>query len=213
VLTGAGPGFCAGADIDDVGGVAESGDGQSVLARPKPRSYPLRFRKPLIAAINGAAAGLGLVQALYCDVRFCAPAAKLTTSFARRGLIAEYGIAWLLPRIVGAGRALDLLMSGRVVLGDEALGLGLVDRLHAPQELLDAAIAYGQELAEHCSPTSMAIIKDQVRRALDVSFTDAEAESDRLLVASLRGTDVAEGVASYVERRAPSFAPLPPRAA
>ena len=163
VLTGAGRGFCAGADMDILSGEEESNLG----SRPRPRNFPMTLRKPLIAAINGAAAGLGLVEALYCDYRFCAPAAKLTTAFVRRGLIAEYGSAWLLPRLVGTSRALDLLLSGRVIRGEEAAAIGLVDQLADPDTLLDTAVAYATDLATNCSPTSMAIIKQQVMESLD----------------------------------------------
>lgn len=211
VVTGAGRAFCAGADIDDLRDVAASGSARGVLDRRWPRSYPLGFRKPLIAAINGAAAGLGLVEALYCDVRFCTPEAKLTTAFARRGLIAEYGLSWILPRLVGAGRALDLLMSGRVVRGEEAARMGLVDRLVSREEVVDAAVAYARDLCENCSPRSMAIIKHQVHRHAESSFADAIAESNRLMLESLERPDVVEGVASFVERRPPAFAPLAPR--
>lgn len=208
VITGAGRGFCAGADMADVSEVAEHGDGSEVLARPHPRSYPLQMRKPLIAAINGPAAGLGLVEALYCDTRFCAEGAKLTTSFARRGLIAEYGISWLLPRLIGVGRALDLLLSARVVLADEALRIGLVDQVVPADAVLEAAISYATELATFCAPTSMAIIKRQVYDDLGGSFAEAVQRADQLLLESLAGADVSEGVASYVERRPPAFAPL-----
>jgi enoyl-CoA hydratase/carnithine racemase len=135
VLTGAGRGFCAGADMDILSGSEDS----AIEARSRPRNLPMTLRKPLIGAINGAAAGLGLVEALYCDYRFCVPGAKLTTAFVRRGLIAEYGSAWLLPRLVGTSRALDLLMSGRVVLGPEAQAIGLVDQLVEPEALVDEA--------------------------------------------------------------------------
>lgn len=209
VVTGAGRGFCAGADMDDLGAASESG-GPRARHATRPRSYPLTVRKPLIAAINGAAAGLGLVEALFCDVRFATPTAKLTTAFARRGLVAEYGMAWLMPRIVGYSRALDLLMSGRIVLGEEAARMGLVDRVVEPVSLLDEALAYAQDLAESCSPTSMAVIKDQVRRAMVVDFDEANAEAERLTAESFARADVREGVDSYVEKRAPSFDPLPP---
>lgn len=212
VVTGAGRGFCAGADMDDVGDAAASGDGEAVLERPHPRSYPLSFRKPLIAAINGAAAGLGLVEALYCDVRFCAPEAKITTAFSRRGLIAEYGISWILPRLVGTGRALDLLMSARVITGEEGAAIGLVDQLAPRDQVVEAALAYALDLAQNCSPTSMAIIKQQVHRDRESDLAAAIAAADRLLVDSLAAGDVEEGVASFVERRPPAFAPLPPRA-
>jgi enoyl-CoA hydratase/carnithine racemase len=208
VVTGAGRGFCAGADMQDleeVGSTGEAGNGD----RP-PRSFPYTIRKPLIAAINGAAAGLGLVEALYCDIRFATPAAKLTTAFARRGLIAEYGISWLLPRLVGASRALDLLISGRVVLGDEAERIGLVDRLAPAERLLEEAVAYALDLARNCSPTSMSEIKWQVRRHLSTSFEEAVADSDRLMLESFKRADLAEGVRSYRERRSPVFPALIP---
>lgn len=211
VVTGAGRGFCAGADMDILSG-AEEGD-ETLIEHRRPRSFPLTLRKPLIAAINGAVAGLGLVEALYCDVRFCVPEAKVTTAFVRRGLVAEYGVAWLLPRLVGTSRALDLLISGRVLRGAEAKGIGLVDELAEPAELLDAAVAYAAELAASCSPASIAVIKAQVHRALDQSFEEAFADSQRLVMESFGRPDVREGVASYLERRAPEFPPLAPPAA
>lgn len=208
VLTGAGRGFCAGADMEGLKRIDRAA-GRAV--RPRSRSYPRSIDKPLIAAINGAAAGLGLIEALYCDVRFCTPHAKLTTAFTKRGLIAEYGLSWILPRLIGQSRALDLLLSSRVVLGEEALALGLVDYLAEADDVLDAAVAYATDLATTCSPTSMAVIKRQVLRHQDLSFEDAVAESDQLMLDSFDYEDVPEGVASYLERRAPSFAPLPPR--
>ncbi len=211
VVTGEGRAFCAGADLDEMRERTADPDVDlsSVLDRPRPRTRPLDFRKPLIAAINGAAAGVGLVQALYCDIRFSKPTAKLTTAFARRGLIAEYGMAWMLPRLVGPSRALDLLFSARVVTAQEAAAWGLIDEL--AEDPLEAAVTYAQELATYCSPTSMAIIKGQVRRDSDRDFAEAVAESDRLMRESLMGADVGEGVRSYLEKRPPAFAPLPPR--
>lgn len=210
VVTGAGRGFCAGADMDDLGAASESG-GLRERHATRPRTFPLTVRKPLIAAINGAAAGLGLVEALFCDVRFATPTAKLTTAFARRGLIAEYGMAWLMPRIVGFSRAMDLLMSGRIVLGEEAAQMGLVDRVVDPESLLEETLAYAQDLAESCSPTSMAVIKDQVHGAMILDFDEANAEAERLMAESFGRADVREGVDSYVEKRGPAFDPLPPR--
>lgn len=208
VVTGAGRGFCAGADMSDLEEASTTGD-----LRPRtpsrPRTFPLTVRKPLIAAINGAAAGLGLVEALYCDIRFAAPAAKLITAFARRGLIAEYGISWLLPRLIGPSRALDLLLSGRVVEGHEARDLGLVDFVAEP--VLDAAVEYATELAAHCSPASMRVIKEQVHQDLDRTFEAAVAVADRLMFDSFRHPDAAEGVKSHLEGRPPAFRPLDPR--
>jgi enoyl-CoA hydratase/carnithine racemase len=212
VVTGAGRAFCAGADLDDLAAAGATGEAANgaPTGRP-PRSFPSAIRKPLIAAINGAAAGLGLVEALYCDVRFATPTAKLTTAFARRGLIAEYGISWLLPRLVGVSRALDLLISGRVVLGDEAERMGLVDRVVPAGRLVDEAVAYALDLAGNCSPTSMAVIKSQVQRHLAGTLAEAVADSDRLMLESFGWPDLAEGVASYRERRAPAFPPLTAR--
>jgi enoyl-CoA hydratase/carnithine racemase len=206
VVTGAGRGFSVGADFDDLKAVGPSD--MSALERARPISHPLTMRKPLVAAINGPAAGVGLVQALYCDVRVSTPEVKLTTAFARRGLIAEYGIAWLLPELIGRGAALDLLLSGRVFLGAEAHSLGLVNRLVAGDEVLRVAIEYASDLAENCSPTSMSVIKRQVHSAMNTTFAAAFDEADAEMRASFLRPDVKEGVASYLERRPPLFAAL-----
>lgn len=208
VVTGAGRGFCSGADMANLSRI----EGAPERARRiRPRSFPLQIDKPLIAAINGAAAGLGLVQALYCDVRFCVPEAKLTTAFARRGLIAEYGLSHLLSALVGPGRAMDLLLTGRIVRGAEAVTIGLVEQLAEPDQIVDIAVAYAQELADLCSPRSMAIIKGQLRDEQRDAFERSLARADRLMLASFDGEDVREGVASHLERRKPQFAPLPAR--
>jgi enoyl-CoA hydratase/carnithine racemase len=213
VVTGAGRGFCAGADMEDLARGAETTDAAeaALVNRSRSRYFPMTVRKPTIAAINGAAAGLGLVEALYCDVRFATPDAKLTTAFVRRGLVAEYGISWLLARVVGYSAALDLLLSGRVVLGEEALALRLVDRLSDADRLVEDAIAYAEELATSCSPWSMATIKGQVQQDLDRTFTESVDAADELMLESFRHPDVAEGVSSYVERRPPAFPGLKPR--
>jgi enoyl-CoA hydratase/carnithine racemase len=164
--------------------------------------------KPVVAAINGACAGLGLVHACACDIRFAAAGAKFTTAFSRRGLVAEHGLSWTLPRIVGPGRALDLLMSGRVVLAEEALEMGLVQRVLPPDELLDATVAYADELATLSAPSSMKAIKHQVWSHLSMSVEEALADSNELMVASLREPDFKEGVASFLEKRPPAFRPV-----
>ncbi|MFB7090339.1 enoyl-CoA hydratase-related protein [Streptomyces sp. NPDC056296] len=210
VVTGAGRGFCAGADMTDLQRVDELDD-SGLPARPRPREFPLTIRKPMVAAVNGAAAGLGLVEALFCDIRFSTSDAKFTTAFARRGLIAEYGAAWILPRLVGPSRALDLLLSARVVRGDEALAIGLVDRVVPAQNLVDAAVAYAQELAELSSPWAMSVIKQQVHSSLDTDFATAVARADDLMQESLLGPDVVEGVTSYLEGRKPRLPGLAAR--
>lgn len=208
VVTGSGRAFCAGADFQDleqlVDGVPAGIEG------PRPRSRPYYLRKPLIAALNGATAGLGLVEALYCDVRFCVSDAKITTAFVRRGLIAEYGIGWLLPRLIGAGPSRDLLLSGRVISGREAGEIGLVDRIVDAEGLLGAALEYAEDLATNCSPSSMAVIKEQLRQGLQGTFEASFGESETLLRESLERADLAEGLHSFTENRPPRFAPLAP---
>ncbi len=208
VLTGTGRGFCAGADMDDLGRLAAQTGRYEDGSRPK--TFPLTVRKPLIGAINGACAGLGFVQALYCDVRFVSSEAKLTTAFARRGLVAEHGISWLLPRLVGPARALDLLLSARVIRGDEAVALGLAARAVEPDQVLETAQAYAADLAAHCSPRSMAAMKRQVLRHMETDLPTALRESDGLMTASFAWPDLQEGVASFLERRLPAFPPLDP---
>jgi len=207
VVTGAGRGFCAGADME----LLQSIGGGSAVVGEQATLYPshmLQIPKPIIAAVNGPAAGLGFVIAVMCDLRFAAAGAKLTTAFVRRGLIAEYASAWLLPRLVGPARALDLLLSGRVVLAEEAKEIGLVHRVCAPESVLEEARAYARDLAVNCSPRSMAVIKSQVYLDLDADLPHALERALREMEASLQADDFKEGVASYVEQRSPRFPPL-----
>jgi enoyl-CoA hydratase/carnithine racemase len=205
VVTGAGRGFCAGADMEALQAIGGGGEPRH---SGKPQTFPLTIRKPILAAINGACAGIGLVQALMCDLRFAAAGAKFTTAFVRRGLIAEHGSSWLLPRLVGHANALDLLVSGRVVLAEEALSMGLVNRVIAPESLLETSLSYARDLATHCSPTAMAVIKRQVYGHYQTDLATAMQESNEFMRASLREPDFREGVASFVERRDPRFASL-----
>jgi enoyl-CoA hydratase/carnithine racemase len=211
VVTGAGRGFCAGADMKELQALGEGNLDPSAVAAAgerRPQTFPLTIPKPIVAAINGACAGIGLVQALMCDIRFAAAGAKLTTAFARRGLVAEHGISWMLPRLVGPANALDLLLSGRVVFAEEALGLGLVNRVIAPEKLLEETLEYAAELASKCSPTSMATMKRQVYSDLERGLAESLAAADVLMLQSFTAADFVEGVTSFVERRDPRFAPL-----
>jgi enoyl-CoA hydratase/carnithine racemase len=214
ILTGAGRGFCAGADMS---GLAARASGQGVM-QPKHDapteglaanfaqrlSYMLALKKPIVAAINGPAAGIGFVITLYCDLRFMADNAKLTTSFARRGLIAEHGLGWMLPRLIGPMHALDLLLSARMVEAKEVAAMGLAHVLPA-DGFLAAVQARAGEIANLSSPRSVAIMKRQVYEAMFQSLAEATAIADREL-AACRGTeDFREGVASFVEKRKPNF--------
>ena len=207
VVTGAGRAFCAGLDMASLAGPRERSPQEREHPR-RNRAAALEVRKPLIAAINGPAAGLGLVQALFCDIRFAATDAKLTTSFARLGLPAEEGLSWLVPRLVGFSRALDLLLSARVVLGEEAETIGLVDRALPQEDVLPAAIEYAQTLARHCSPTAMATIKSQVRADASATFDDARDRAFSLMLDAFKQPDQREGATAFTERRPPRFAPL-----
>ena len=206
VLTGAGRSFCPGMDSQRLDNIA--GAPMDLAGRTSP-AFTYAFRKPLIAAINGACAGLGLVQALMCDVRFAASSAKFATAFSRRGLPGEYGLTWLLPRMIGLGHAMDLLISGRAVDADEARALGLIGRVTEPGGVVAAATAYARDVAANCSPASMAMIKHQVLTDLDATYEQAMRQAYRAMGALATGPDFREGIDSYLRKRAPQFPPLP----
>lgn len=206
VVTGAGRGFCAGADFDYLRGVEQGGE--AAEPDPRPQSLPRTLRKPVIAAVNGPCAGLGFVIAMMCDIRFAARGAKLTTAFARRGLIAEHGLSWVLSRVSGTATALDLLLSGRTLQAEEALELGVVDRLTEAGQAAAEATAYASELARFSSPASMAAIKRQVYDDLEQGIEASAADAVRYMEESFTRPDFGEGVNSFVERRPPDFPPL-----
>ncbi|MGE2712731.1 enoyl-CoA hydratase [Mycolicibacterium litorale] len=210
VLTGNGRGFCAGAHLGSMPTVGNTlGNGQapdvSQIVGERHPHFLTTLRKPVIAAINGACVGIGLTHALMCDVRFAADGAKFATAFARRGLIAEYGISWILPRLVGFGAAMDLLLSGRTFYADEAARLGLVNEVVAPDQLMTRAMEYAQDIAAHCSPTSLAIIKAQTYGDAERDVVDASARAEKLMGESLLRPDVVEGIVSFLEKRPPHF--------
>jgi enoyl-CoA hydratase/carnithine racemase len=222
VLTGAGRGFCAGADMQDLGRVAGAtsaadlerifeGRGaapQRADARPdfrKTYSYFPAVGKPVIAAVNGSAVGLGLVIALYCDLRFASDQARFGTAFSRRGLIAEHGISWMLPRLVGLSNALDLLLSARIIDAAEALRMGLVNRVLPHAELMTGVRAYATELAAKVSPRSLRVVKKQVYEALFQTLGEAIDVANTEMMKSFGSADFREGVAHFMEKRPPAF--------
>lgn len=208
VITGAGRGFCPGADMDALNQIRANPAGGAGPATGGGRfSDLLNFPKPIIAAINGAAAGVGLVMALFCDLRFAAAGVKMTTAFSRRGLIAEYGSSWVLPKLIGLPRALDLLLSGRVVTAEEALGMGLVNDVVPGDELMVHVMAYAGDLAENGCPTSWAIMKKQVYGDWEVDADTSTTTAIHLMNESVRRQDFQEGVQSYLDKRSPQFAP------
>lgn len=215
VVTGAGRGFSAGADMQllsrrngpDVEGAevyGQEGDFEGRL------TFPMSIPKPVIAAVNGPVVGMSLAFALACDIRVLSPEAMFVTAFSQRGLIAEWGISWLLPRQVGPSAALDLLWTSRRVGAEEAMRLGLGNYLVEADDLLPFCRRYVEDLAAKCSPTSLAIIKrqvyEQLHTAIHSGLGDAEREAQRLTVESFRRPDFKEGVKSFLEKRPPSFA-------
>jgi enoyl-CoA hydratase/carnithine racemase len=222
ILTGAGRGFCAGADMGLLSNIAGAGSAGGESARPAPRgaappegSTRLDFQgpfayfpsipKPVIAAINGAAAGLGLVIALYCDLRLAGDAAVFTTAFSRRGLIAEHGVSFMLPKLIGLHNALDLLLSARKIDAPEALRMGLVSQVLPQAELMEGARAYARELADLVSPRSMAVMKRQIWEAQFQTLAEATDVAAEEMRRSFATADFKEGVAHFLEKRPPSF--------
>ncbi len=235
VLTGAGRGFCSGADMATLENAVDQGlsaltgtetaqqgvtaltgtkteaeredkDTSNVRADFRKRySYFPAIPKPIIAAINGPAAGLGLILTLYCDLRFASEKARFSTAFSRRGLIAEHGISWMLPRIVGLSNALDLLFSARMVDAQEALRIGLVDRVFPEEGLMEGVLAYATELATSVSPRSLRVIKRQLYNAQFQTLAEATDVADEEMVLSIQSEDFKEGVTHFMEKRAPAF--------
>lgn len=220
VLTGAGRGFCAGADMAGLQSIqasagSEYNDKTPDLTPKNPsaleKTFPGRFGhmfacpKPIIAAINGPCAGIGLILTLFADLRYAAAEAKFTTAFAQRGLVAEHGIAWQLPRLVGEANALDLLFTARKFDGAEAERLGLVNRALPGDELMAFVGEVASHLATQVSPRSVAIMKRQIRESYFQTYAASLETADAEMEKSFATHDFKEGVASFVERRAPAF--------
>lgn len=203
IVTGAGRGFCAGADMDDLNALTREQPAGGPTQRPQ--TFPLTIPKPIIAAVNGPCAGLGLVQAMMCDVRFAAEGATFTTAFAKLGLIAEHGLSWLLAKHIGLGNALDLLISSRAVPAGEAHRIGLVHRVCPAERLLAEAMEYAQNLATYVSPGSIATIKGQLYEHYGLTLADALERSNELMLRTFAGPDFVEGLAAFRQRRAPAF--------
>jgi enoyl-CoA hydratase/carnithine racemase len=230
VLTGAGRGFCAGADMSVLSDAAAAGGGgtgnprnseadldkhfsavidlNSEFAGAERFGYFVKTKKPIIAAINGPVAGIGLVMVLYADIRFASEDAVFTTSFAQRGLIAEHGMSWLLPKLIGQANAMDLLFSARKIRADEAHHMGLLNKVYGRDSFMADVMAYAHYLTQHVSPRSMAIMKAQVWKANFQDFNQALDIADAEMKKSLAHPEFKEGVSHFLEKRAPRFADL-----
>ncbi|MFN7922862.1 MAG: enoyl-CoA hydratase [Bryobacteraceae bacterium] len=217
VVTGAGRGFCAGADLSLLNSAAQAGAPVAghqkrevdwpELTEDQRRRYAwmLAVNKPIIAAINGPAVGLGFIIALYCDIRIASATAKFNTIFARRGLIAEYGMAWLLPRIVGLTRALELTLTARMLDAEEALRIGLVNQVLPEADFAAAVQAYAAELAATVSPRSTMVMKRQIYAGLSSTLGQSLELAFTEMKESLQSEDFKEGVAHFLEKRPPRF--------
>lgn len=212
IVTGAGAAFCTGGDGEVLSGVANQGgagaDDRATPGQLSDHLIALRIGKPVIGAINGACFGIGMQQALCCDIRIGSDDAKFSTAFARRGVIGEMGISWLLPRLVGTGHALDLLLSARLVRAPEAERMGLLNRVVPAADLMAEARAYALDMVGKCAPSSMRTIKAQVWGDLGRGLQDAYDRAGTQMDAAFASADFKEGVASWQEGRAPKFPPV-----
>ncbi len=226
VLTGAGERFCVGGDSQALRSHAEKGQydnglgealdtgSSQAIAQPgygvderfnAPFASHFGLSKPLIAAINGAAAGIGLALACFTDLRFASTGAKLTTAHGKLGLPAEYGLSWILPRLVGVTRAMDILLSSRVVLAEEALSIGLINQIHPPEELLGATLEYAEQLAGSVSAGSLLATRRQVYLDLHGDVGQSVTNSVRLLEETMGGTEYKQGVRALLNKEPPNF--------
>ena len=218
IVTGRGKGFCVGGDSKALSGHVDRGGydpGISAdIAKPgygtdehfdASFAYHFGLDKPVIAAINGPAAGVGLALACFADLRFAVPGVKFTTAHGKLNLPAEYGLSWMLPKIVGLGRANDLLLTSRVFTSDEALSLGFVNQIFEPAELLDRTLEYAHQLIASVSPNSLRQTRWQIYRDLHRDVASAVIESERLIEDMAKEEDFKEGVAALVQKRPPDW--------
>ena len=217
VLTGAGRGFCAGADMDGLAATSKGQSNEGMEAEKRDYasnnakgfdggfSYFPTLPKPVIAAINGPAAGVGFIMALYCDIRFAKKSTVFTSAFSKRGLVAEWGVGWILPRLVGLARANDILFSARRIDGLEAERLGLVNKTFSDETFDEEVMSYAKDLAKSVSPRSVRIMKEQIYNAQGETIKENLDSSMKAMLESFDSDDFKEGVAHYIEKREPKF--------
>ena len=221
IVTGRGRGFCVGGDSEALQGHVEKGRYDSGIKSQLEMpgygvsadfeaffAYHYGLSKPVVAAINGPAAGVGLALACFADIRFSVPRVKLTTAHGKLNLPAEYGLSWLLPRLVGLGRANDLLLTSRVFSSEEAMSMGLVNQLFDAEDLVNETKAYLHQMIQSVSPNSIKQTRWQIYKDLHRGVADAVDESERLLEKMMQEKDFQEGVEAFVEKREPRWPSL-----
>lgn len=218
ILTGAGKGFCAGADMTLLSAISQESQPQAGRflvdneiasdARPdfrKKHAWLMSIPKPVIAAINGPSVGLGFILPLYCDFRFASEKAKFSVIFSKRGLVAEYGLAWILPRLVGVPNAIELMFTSKMVDAAEALRMGLVTRVMPEENFLANVQEFAKELATSVSPRSLKVMKRQIYTGLMQGLGEAYDDAVQEMRGSFGTEDFREGVAHFLEKRAAAF--------
>jgi enoyl-CoA hydratase/carnithine racemase len=217
IVTGAGRAYCAGADMSGLSRLAQGTERVAGLGHPAPGtdnlnpnyrgrfSWMLAIEKPIIAAINGPAVGMGFANSLYCDIRIASERARMGLIFVRRGLAIEFGSSWMLPRIIGIANAIDLAVTGRLVDAQEALRMGLVSKVVTHDELMPAARAFASEIATQCSPLGVAHAKRHVYNHLFTDLATALKDEDDSVEVMSKSDDFKEGIQAFMEKRSPKF--------
>ncbi len=218
IVTGAGRGFCAGADMDGLAATSQ-GESQDSQVEAEEREYAANevkgfdggfsyfptVPKPIIAAINGPTAGVGFIMALYADIRFAKEGAIFSSAFSKRGLIAEWGVGWILPRLVGIARANDILFSSRKFTAEEAENMGIVNKTFSEDEFDSEVFNYAADLAKNVSPRSLRIMKQQIYNAQGETIQENLDSSMQAMLDSFKSEDFKEGVSHFVEKREAKF--------
>lgn len=218
VVSGRGRGFCVGGDSEALQGHSERGGYDPGTTRDIATpgygtaeefnaafAYHFGLRKPIVAAMNGPAAGVGLALACFTDLRFAVPGVKFTTAHGKLNLPAEYGLSWMLPRIMGLGRANDILLTSRVFTSDEALELGFVNQLFPAEELMSRTYDFVKQLIATVSPNSLRQTRWQIYRDLHRDVASAVRDSEALLDQMMTEEDYQEGVAAFIAKRPPEW--------
>ena len=218
VVTGRGKGFCVGGDSDALTGHIKKGGYDSGTSDEIEWpgygvsddfdalfAYHYGLSKPIVAAINGPVAGVGLALACFVDIRFAAPGIKLTTAHGKLNLPAEYGLSWVLPRLVGLGRANDLLLTSRVFYSEEAVAMGLVNQLFDSVNIVQQARGYLHEMVRAVSPNSIKQTRWQIYKDLHRDAASSVEDSEKLLKEMMKEQDYQEGVQAFLDKRNPKW--------